>query len=144
MKGRTCANGARQRRFIKEGDDFSSPTASLEAIISTMIIDSHEQRDVAIADIPGAYLHAEMPPHKNVILKLEGEFVDIMCSVNSEHTKNVIYEQKGRKRIKVLYLKVLRAIYGCLESALLWYQLYSSTLQTMGFKLNDYDIVCCR
>ena len=75
------------------------------------------------------YLHAEMHPHKNFILKLEGEFVDIMCSVNSEHAKNIIYEQKGRKRIKVFYLKVLRAIYGCLESALLWYQLYSSTLQ---------------
>ena len=94
LKGRTCANGARQRRFIKEGDDFSSPTASLEAIISTMIIDSHEQRDVAIADIPGAYLHAEMPPHKNVILKLEGEFVEIMCSVNSEHTKMLYMNRK--------------------------------------------------
>ena len=74
---------------------------------------------------------------KNILLKLEGEFVDIMCSVNGEHKCNVIYEQKGKKRVKVLYMKVLRAIYGGLESALLWYQLYSSTLQTMGFKLNE-------
>jgi len=29
-------------------------------IVSTMIIDAYEERDVAIADIPGAYLHAEM------------------------------------------------------------------------------------
>ena len=98
LKARTCANGARQRRFIKEGDDFSSPTASLEAILSTMIIDSYEERDVAIADIPGAYLHAEMPPGKNILLKLEGEFVDIMCSVNGEHKCNFIYEEHFCKR----------------------------------------------
>jgi hypothetical protein len=38
-----------------------------------------------------------------------------------------------------LYLKILRAIYGCIESALLWYNLYSSTLKSMGFILNPYD-----
>ena len=70
LKGRTCANGARLRWFVKEGDDFSSPTASLEVIISTMIIDSYEERDVTIADIPGAYLHAEVFARKNVIMKL--------------------------------------------------------------------------
>ena len=105
-----------------------------------MIIDAYEERDVAIADIPGAYLHAEMPKGKNVLLKLEGEFVDIMCSVNPEHVKNIVYERKGRKMVKVLYLKVLRAIYGCLESALLWYNLYVHTLQGLGFELNPYDM----
>ena len=40
---------------------------------------------------------------------------------------------------KVLYLRVLRALYGCLESALLWYDLYSSTLVKHGFKINPYD-----
>ena len=28
IKGRTCANGARQRRFISDNDSFVSPTAS--------------------------------------------------------------------------------------------------------------------
>ena len=32
--------------------------------------------------IPGAYLHAQMPADKNVILKLRGRFVDIMCDIN--------------------------------------------------------------
>ena len=34
---------------------------------------------------------------------------------------------------------MLRALYGCLELALLWYDLYSSTLCKLGFTLNDYD-----
>jgi len=33
----------------------------------------------------------------------------------------------------------LRAIYGCIESALRWYILFKSTLEHEGFKLNAYD-----
>ena len=47
-----------------------------------------------------------------------------------------VITEKGEK---VLYLRVLRALYGCLESALLWYDLYSSTLVKHGFKINPYD-----
>ena len=54
------------------------------------------------------------------------------------HKCNVVYKQKGKKRVKVLYMKILRAIYGCLESVLLWCQLYSSMLQKIGFELNEY------
>ena len=38
-----------------------------------------------------------------------------------------------------MYVRVLRALHGCIESAMLWYELYSSTLQDMGFELNPYD-----
>ena len=37
-------------------------------------------------------------------------------------------------------MKVLRAFYGCLESAMVWYNLYVTTLKGMGFLLNPYDI----
>jgi len=142
IKGRTCADGSGQRRFLKEGEEYSSPTSALESILSTLAIDAMEERDTAIADVPGAYLHAEFPVGKKVLLKLRGEFVDIMCSVNPKYKKHVVYEKrrgKSGKKEKVLYLKVLRALYGCLESALLWYNLYSSTLQKLGFKINPYD-----
>ena len=41
--------------------------------------------------------------------------------------------------VKVLYLRVLRAIYGCIESALQWYVLYKKTLEKEGYELNPYD-----
>ena len=135
IKGRTCANGSKQKRYLKHGENISSPTVSLEAIIGTLLIDANEDRDVAIFDIPGAYLHAEMPEGKKLLMKFRDEFVDIMCQVNPEYKKHVI-EEKGKK---VLYVKILRAIYGCIESALLWYELYVKTLKGMGFKLNPYD-----
>ena len=115
---------------MKEGEIISSPTATLESIIATLLIDAYEDRHVAIADVPGAYLHAEMPPEKIVVLKLRGNFDDIMCRVKPEYRPHIRYEGK----CKVLYLRVLRAIYGCLESSLLWYNLFSSTLQKMVFE----------
>ena len=44
--------------------------------------DAYEERDIATFNIPGAYLHAEIPADKNVIIKLRGHFVDIMCDIN--------------------------------------------------------------
>ena len=39
----------------------------------------------------------------------------------------------------VLYLEVLKAIYGCLQSALLFYLKLKKDLESVGFKLNPYD-----
>ena len=50
--------------------------------------------------------------------------------------KDFVVTINGRK---TLYLKVLRALYGCIESALLWYKLFTNTLQKMGFTINPYD-----
>lgn len=36
-------------------------------------------------------------------------------------------------------MNVLRSIYGCIEAALLWYDLYSTKLKQMGFEINQYD-----
>jgi Reverse transcriptase (RNA-dependent DNA polymerase) len=40
----------------------------------------------------------------------------------------------------VLYLQLKKALYGCVKSALLWYKLFSGTLQDMGFQLNPHDV----
>ena len=73
---------------------------------------------------------------KTVLLKLKGDFIDIMCSVNKEFTPHAVYVGKT----KDLFMKVLRVIYGCLGSVILWYNLYATTLKCMGFELNPYDL----
>ncbi len=47
------------------------------------------------------------------------KFVDIICEVNPEFKQHVRTDKKGKK---ILYVKVQQAIYGCIESALLWYE----------------------
>jgi len=132
VKGRTCADGSEQRKYIPR-EEASSPTLSLEALMGLLLIAGFEKRKTAVFDVPGAYLHADM--NKFALLKLEGEFVDIMCEVNPEFKDDVRYEN-GKK---VLYVQILKALYGMIESALLWYRLYTEILQKEGFELNPYD-----
>ena len=82
------------------------------------MIDAFESMDVATADVVGACLMANMDDF--VLVKLTGESVDIMCKVDPMYKKYVYYE-KGKK---VLYLRLLKALYGCMQSALLWYETF--------------------
>lgn len=136
MKGRVCANGSRQKRFLKDDKSIASPTVSVEGLLGTFIIDAYEGREIGSFNIPGAYLHAKMEHGETrVLLRLRDELVDMMCRANAKYLPYV-HVVKGRK---VLYLKVLRAIYGCIKSALLWYELFSGTLKEMGFTINPYN-----
>ena len=134
MKGRTCADGSGQRKYIPR-EDAASPTLSLESLMAILLINAYENRKTAIFDVPGAYLHADIPKGKFAVLKIEGVFVDIMCEVNPEYVPHVRMENKN----KVLYVQILKALYGMIESALLWYNLYTEVLQKEGFELNPYD-----
>ena len=58
-----------------------------------------------------------------------------MCTVNLELKKEVIYDGKNN----VLYLKIVKALYGCVKSALPWYQLFLSEPTKIGLTMNDYD-----
>ena len=50
--------------------------------MALLLIIAYEERDVAIFDIPGAYLHADIPKEKFTTLKIEDNFADIMCNSN--------------------------------------------------------------
>ena len=59
-----------------------------------------------------------------------------MCEVNPEYKEDVMFG--GTK--KVLYVQILQALYGMIESALLWYSLlYIEALEKEGFVVNEYD-----
>jgi Reverse transcriptase (RNA-dependent DNA polymerase) len=135
LKGRTVADGSAQReKYAKE--DTGSPTVSSDALFLTILIDANENRDVATADISGAYLHALMRDF--VSLRFTGWAVDLLCEVNPEYAPYVVY--KGRNNTKVLYVRCNKAIYGCVMSGLLWYELFNSVLVARGFVLNPYDL----
>ena len=71
-----------------------------------------------------------------VLMQLVGEAVDTMCKVNPKYEKYVTIENGN----KVLYMQLLKALYGCVKSALLWYELFTNTLKGKGYVLNPYDL----
>jgi hypothetical protein len=121
IKGGVVADGRKQRLYVPK-EDTSSPTLQLESLIMSLMIDAKERRKVATADIVGAYLLAEMKDH--VVVKLKGEAVDVLCETNEVY-KKFVTEERGKK---VIYLKLTRALYGCVQSALLWYHTFTDEL----------------
>ena len=134
IKGRTCADGRPQRGYISK-DESSSPTISNDAFLMSLIIDALEERDVATADVEGAYLNADMEDF--TIMKVTApEHIKILCEVDETYKEYVGVDESGNE---VLYLQLMKALYGCIKSALLWYRLFSETLVNMGFQLNPVD-----
>ena len=43
------------------------------------------------------------------------------------------------RTVKIVYLQVLQAIYGCIKSALLWCNLFAIVLKGIGYVINPYD-----
>jgi hypothetical protein len=99
-----------------------SPTVSTNALMLSILIDAYEGRDTATADVVGAYLKTVMDDF--VVMQFEGRSVDILCEMNVGH-KAFVTVVGGKK---VLYMRLVKA--------LLWYELFNSTLQKLGFGLN--------
>ena len=133
IKGRTCADGRKQRALYSKGE-MSSPTLSSESLLMLLCVDAIEERDTAFCDVAGAYLNALMK--ELVHMKLTGEAVDIMCDLDPSYREHVVIENGH----KTLYVRLVKALYGCIQSALRWYELFSSTLVKQGFTLNPYDM----
>ena len=132
IKGRVVADGRKQKMYVSK-EESSSPTIQLESLMMFLMIDAKENRDVATADIVGAYLLAEM--QDKVIVKLKGTSVDVLCKANNKYKDFVIFENNT----KVIYLRLSRDLYGCVQSALLWYHTFVDKLLKDGFQLNKYD-----
>lgn len=126
-KARLCMDGRLQALYITE--DYGSPTVSTESVMATAAIDAHEQRVVVCVDIEGAYLAVNM--EDNVYGMFDGVVSAILCRMYPEYTK---YLRRGK-----LYFRLIKALYGCVQSALLFYKHLRKTLEDFGFIANPYD-----
>ena len=118
------------RKFVPR-EEARFPTIALDALITSVIIDAYKDEKVAIFYFPGVHLQTDLPDDKFVLLKLKGQFLEIMCKVNEAYMPTVTVKNSQ----KVSYLRIKKAIYGMIEPALLWYKLYTSVLMDMGFEL---------
>src|SRR5210317_442834 len=140
VKGRLLFRGDGTREWLSR-EDTASPTASLEAIELTCTVDAYERRDMMSMDVPNAFIQTFMPDPKledgeeQVVMKITGALVNILTDLDPEYRKFVVME-KGKR---LIYTVVLRAIYGMLQSSLLWYNQFRGDLEEQGFIFNEYD-----
>ena len=136
-KARMVAGGNTQRDYLTK-EDSSSPTVSAEAVLLTSIIDSHEGRDVAVIDIPNAFIQTRVDnPKDRVIIRMRGVVVDWLVKAAPEvYAPFVTTDKKG---MKVLLVECWNAIYGTMIAGLLYYRKFSESLTEQGYVANAYD-----
>jgi hypothetical protein len=115
IKGRGCADGRKQRVYkIKE--ETSAPTVAVEALMLSSIIDAKERRYVVTADIPGAFMQADMD--EVIHMKLKGPLAKLLRRVDPILYEKYIVTEKGKP---VLYVQLMKALYETLQAALLFW-----------------------
>ena len=138
IKARHCANGSKQRNWINP-EDAASPTVMTDSILLTAGIEAMEARDVATYDIPNAFIQTAVEKldkdGDRIVMKIRGAMVDMLLELDPLYEDYVVYE-KGNK---ILYVHILRAIYGMLMSGLLYYKKFRAAIEGRGYEVNDYD-----
>jgi len=92
-------------------------------------------RHIACFDIPGAFLHAKCKDG-DVFMLLKGKLAELMTLIEPKlYRQHVWYDNvKGEA---LLYVKMSKALYGMLKSALWFYK--KLDLKHYGFVINPYD-----
>jgi hypothetical protein len=103
LKARLVAGGDQQDKDLY--DELSAPTVSA----------AHEGRKASVVDIGGAFLNAEMKTGVLVHMRLDRTMSDLLVQLQPSYKK--YQDSKG-----CIVVLLNRALYGCVESAALWYE----------------------
>jgi hypothetical protein len=105
-----------------------------ESVFLTAVIDALEGRDVAVIDVPGAFMQADMD--ELVHIRFTGKMVDLLLEIDADmYGPCVVMEGKER----VMYVELLKALYGTVRAARLFWEKLSGKLLEWGFTANPYD-----
>ncbi len=129
LKMRLVAGGNGQERL--DYDDVSSPTVLLTTVFIILAIVMMLEYFVVTADIAGAYLNARLK-NKNLFMRIDPTLAAILVKLDSSYKDCLLSDGS-------LIVRLEKALYGCIESAKLWYELLAKTLMEYGLQKSSYD-----
>ena len=91
-------------------------------------------------DIPNAFLQTNMPKDESgerTIMKFRGILVDILCEIDPEVYSKYVTRDSGNN--KILYVSMLKPLYGMLRASILYYKQFVNDIKSIGYELNPYD-----
>lgn len=130
LKARLVAGGNDQE--VELYPDKSSPTASAQTIFMLAAIAGNENRTVVTADIGSAYLNASMRD-ANIFMRLDPTVTNVLVNLFPEKYRGFA-NANG-----TVVVRLKKALYGCIESAKLWYETLRDALSQFGFSINIFD-----
>ncbi len=130
LKSRFVAGGNMQDRSLYSIEETASPTVSMSALYMLAAIAARECREIRTMDVGSAYLNAKMV--KDVYMKVDPSIAQLF--VQAEPSYASALNDQG-----YLLVKLEKALYGCVESAKLWYETLAKKLISVGFIPNSKD-----
>ena len=126
------AGGNQQDRNLY--DNLSSPTAATTSVLTVAAIAAAEGREVVVIDIGGAFLNADMDPTGIVVhMRLDKVMTAMLVQIDPSYLEFV-------QEDNTMVVALDKALYGCVESAALWYNDLRMQLMSNGFEENPYDV----
>lgn len=130
LKARLVAGGDQQDRDLYE--DLSAPTVATSSLYTIAAVAGHENRYISVIDISGAYLNANMSTGVKVHMRLDRTISSLLIGISPSYGRYI--DNQG-----CIVVILNKALYGCVESAALWYEHLKGTLERYGFRQNRYD-----
>ena len=130
LKARLVAMGNLQDRSLYTLEDTKSPTVAQSSSYILLATAANERRSVLSFDVNCAYLNADM--NSEVIMELNPLTAELLSELDPNFKQ--FQERDGK-----MLVKLNKALYGCIESAKLWYERFKSFLVRKGFAVNPYD-----
>ena len=131
LKARLVGDGRTQDRTIYQ--DTYSPTAAVRSLMTILKIAAIEERKMMKIDVTGAYLCAPIDDTKEVFMDINKDVAQLVAHWFPEYKPFIRADGK-------LIVKVERALYGLIQSALLWYRVLTGFLKENGFIANPIDL----
>ena len=121
-------------------EEAASPTETLDSLFLSATIDAKEGRDVAVIDIPNAFiqtLNAKLKEHHQTdMMKIKGRLADMLVEMAPEVHADYVTKENG---VSVIYVEILKALHGMIKSPLLFYRKLRKDLEEIGFEINPHD-----
>jgi len=106
------AGGNKQRGTIDKVA-VHSPTAALESVMLTAAIDAAEGHNVAIVDIPNAFVQTKLEDETDMaIMIMHGRLAELLVQVAPEIYSKFVTNKSGQT---VLFVKLKNALYGLMQ-----------------------------
>jgi hypothetical protein len=131
IKGRLVGGGHRQDRSMYTEEDTYAATVATHHLFCIASIAGAENRVVVTVDIVGAYLNAEMN-RDDIYMHIKPDLASYFFDLKPEWKE--FANDDGSFDVQVL-----KAIYGCIESAHLFTEHATNSLKKIGFVANPYD-----
>ena len=98
-----------------------------EAMFLTAVINALEGCKVAVFNVPGSFMQADMD--ELVHIRFTGKMVDLLLEIDREMYEPCVTTE-GKQ--KVMYVELLKALYGTLHAARLFWEKLSGKLKEWG------------